>query len=321
MIAKKLGAGSHIRVVAPARSLKIIAEDCRNIAIKRFEELGITVSYGKNAEECDEFLTSSIKSRIDDLHDAFLDPSVDAIFTAIGGYSTTEILDYIDYDIIKNNQKIVCGYSDITALCNAIYAKTGLITYSGPHFSSFGMQKGFSYTLEYFKKALILNEKFEILPCLEWSDDLWFLDQENRDFIKDDGHWVVNEGNAKGKIVGGNNHLMGLLRGTKYMPEIKNSILFLEQFGGDLLHTFKQELQALIQMPDFALVRGIVIGRFQKANMVDREFLTKIIKSLPELDNIPVIANVSFGHTTPIITIPIGGECEIKDGRIFISEL
>ncbi len=319
MIAKKLGAGSHIRVIAPARSMKIIAQDCRDIAIQRFAELGITVSYGKNVEECDDFITSSVQSRIDDLHEAFLDPGVDAIFTAIGGFSTTEILDYIDYDIIKNNPKIICGFSDITALCNAIYAKTGLITYSGPHFSSFGMRKGFDYTLEYLKKALFLDDEFEVTPCGQWADDLWFLDQENRKFEEDEGHWVINSGAATGKLLGGNNHLLNLLRGTQYMPKIKDCILFVEHCAEDSFWHFKQNLIALMQAYDFCEVKGLVIGRFQKGNDVSRDQLTSVIKSLPALNNIPVVANVSFGHTTPIITFPIGGMACIEGSKVFIK--
>lgn len=75
----------------------------------------------------DNFSSSSISSRIDDLHDAFLDKNIHGIFTVIGGYNSDQLLEKIDYDIIKNNPKILCGFSDITALSNAIFAKTGLV--------------------------------------------------------------------------------------------------------------------------------------------------------------------------------------------------
>ena len=93
--------------------------------------------------------------------------------------------DEIDYNLIKNNPKILCGFSDITALANAIYAKTGLVTYSGPHYSSFGMKKGFEeYTLEYIKKMFFDDKEIKIDSSKEWSNDAWFIDQENREFIK-----------------------------------------------------------------------------------------------------------------------------------------
>ena len=85
---------------------------------------------------------------------------------------------------IKSNPKILFGYSDITALQNAFYAKTGLVTYSGPHYSTFGMKKGFDYTMNYFKKCLMQKEPFDVKPSETWSADAWYLDQEKRKFNK-----------------------------------------------------------------------------------------------------------------------------------------
>lgn len=319
-IAPKLKKGSHIRVIAPSRSLKIISEDCRNIAKNRFAELGISVSYSKNAEEFNDFASSSIQSRLEDLHEAFSDKSVDAIFTAIGGFNSNELLPYIDYDLIKKNPKIICGFSDITALCNAIYAKTGLVTYSGPHFSSFGMIKGFDYTLDYFQKCLLNAEPFEIKATKEWADDAWFLDQENRNFIKNDGYWVINSGQAEGNIIGGNLGLLDELKGTPYFPNINNSILFLEHCAEHEIWTFNRNLTALIQNFDFVNVKGLVFGRFEPANKMTKDLLTQIIKSKKELKHIPILANVDFGHTSPIITFPIGGKGMIDNNHIRIKD-
>ncbi|OLS26566.1 MAG: Microcin C7 self-immunity protein MccF [Candidatus Heimdallarchaeota archaeon LC_3] len=110
--------------------------------------------------ENDIFYSCKIKSRVADLHSAFVDPNVKGILTVIGGFYSNQLLRYIDYNIIKENPKIICGYSDITALNNAIYTKTGLMTYIGPHFSTFGMVKGIDYIEEYFKKCLFQNESY-----------------------------------------------------------------------------------------------------------------------------------------------------------------
>lgn len=104
-------------------------------------------------------MSSSIKSRVEDLHDAYKDKSIKAIFTVIGGFNSNQLLKYLDYDLIKGNPKILCGYSDITALTNAITAKTGIVSYSGLHFSTWAMKKEFEYNLEYFRKCL-MNEVF-----------------------------------------------------------------------------------------------------------------------------------------------------------------
>ena len=74
---------------------------------------------------------------MEDLHDAFLDSTVDVILATIGGFNSNELLPYLDYDLIAKHQKIICGYSDTTAILNAIYAKTGLVTYMGPSYTSF----------------------------------------------------------------------------------------------------------------------------------------------------------------------------------------
>jgi muramoyltetrapeptide carboxypeptidase LdcA involved in peptidoglycan recycling len=312
MKAPKLVAGDEIRIISPSRSMSMIAVEQRILAEKRLEELGFKISYSKNSLESDEFVSSSIRSRLDDLHDAFLDPNVKGILSTIGGYNCNQLLRHIDYSIIKSNPKRICGYSDITALSNAIYAKTGLITYSGPHFSTFAMLHGNEYTMEYFKRMMIWDETININHSEQWSDDLWFLDQENRSFINNEGPYVINDGEAQGTIIGGNQCTFNLLHGTEYMPSLVNSILFIEDDYEALPQTFDRDLQSLIHQPLFGEVKGIVLGRFQKSANMNKELLKKIIKSKRELDKIPVIADVDFGHTSPLITFPIGGQVSIK---------
>ncbi len=316
MIPQKLKKGDEIRIISPSRSLAIISQETRRIAIKRLKEMGFKITFSKHSEEIDEFKSPSIKSRLQDLHEAFQDKNVKAILTTIGGFNSNQLLKYLDYDLIKTNPKILCGYSDITALQNAIYKKTGLITYSGPHFSSFGMQKGIEYTIEYFKKCLTQNAPFEIKASKEWSDDEWYKNQKNRRFIKNKGFLIINKGEGKeeteGTIIGGNLCTLNLLQGTEFMPRLKNSILFIEDDEESKPQHFDRDLQSLIHLPDFNQVKGIVIGRFQKASEMTDSLLIKIIKTKKELNKILVIANADFGHTTPQIAFPIGGKARIS---------
>jgi muramoyltetrapeptide carboxypeptidase LdcA involved in peptidoglycan recycling len=179
------------------------------------------------------------------------------------------------------------------------------------------MLKGLDYTIDYFKKCLIEKNPFEIKPSKEWSDDNWYKDQENRKFIKNKGFLVINEGEAEGRIIGGNLCTFNLLQGTEFMPSLKNSILFIEDDEESKPQHFDRDLQSLIHLPDFDEVKGIVIGRFQNASKMTDNLLTKIIKTKKELENLPIIANVDFGHTTPHITFPIGGTTPIyaKEGK------
>lgn len=308
---EKLKAGDGVRVIAPAHSLSIISPANREISNQRFADLGLKLSFGQHVEESDIFESSSIESRIEDLHDAFRDKNVNAIFAVIGGFNSNQLLRYLDWDLIRQNPKILCGYSDITALGNAIFAKTGLVNYSGPAYSTCGTKIGFDYSLDYLKKCLMSNESFAAEPAAEWSDDPWYKDQENRSFIKNEGFWPINDGQAKGTIIGGNLCTLNLLQGTEYMPDLKDSILFLEDDYESKALNFDRDLQSLIHQPDFSGVRGIVIGRFQKASEVSLEQITAIVKNKKELASLPVFANADFGHTDQMITFPIGGEAEM----------
>src|SRR3989339_1738471 len=147
----KLQQGDEIRIIAPAASMAIISEETKATATRRLIDLGLNVSFGAHAEENDDFNSSSIVSRVEDFHRAFSDKNVKAILTVIGGFNSNQLLRYLDWELIKNNPKIFCGYSDITALNNAIFARTGLVNYSGPHYSSFGEKLYFDYSMEYFK--------------------------------------------------------------------------------------------------------------------------------------------------------------------------
>lgn len=316
MIPNKLKIGDEVRIIAPSRSMKILSQDTINFAKDRIEDLGLKVTFGKNVNECDEYYNcASIENRIEDFHDAFRDKNVKAILTVIGGYNCNQMLSYIDYELVKNNPKIFCGFSDITALSNAIYAKTGLVTYSGVHFSSFGMKKGFEYSQEYFKKIFFEDEIIDIKSSKQWSNDSWYKNQEDRNFIKNEGMFVINNGSAKGEIIGGNLCTLNLLQGTEYMPSLENKIIFLEDdalTGNELLVNFDRDLQSLIHLPNFNKIKGIVLGRAEIESDMTKEKWTQLIKSKKELENIPVIANCDFGHTTPIFTFPIGGQIQLN---------
>lgn len=319
IIPNKLQKGDKIMVVAPSRGLKLIGADCRKIAEERFAEMGLKLEFAPNTNDENWNIAGSTEpqKRADDIMFAFKDKSVKAIFTVIGGFNSNQIISLLDYDVIRKNPKIICGFSDITALLNAIHAKTGMEVYYGPHYSSLGMKKGSEYTLEYLQKILFSDTEFEVKASTEWSDDLWFLDQEKREFIKNDGWWNIRSGSAEGTIEGGNLCTFNLLLGTDFRPTFKpNTILFIEDDEETNLAHFDRNLQALCHQPDFKNVIALVIGRFQKKSEMTREKLEFIINNKPELKNIPIIANVDFGHTTPILTIPLGGYAKLREGKI-----
>ena len=319
MIADKLKKGDTIRIIAPSGSLSRLDNKNFEIAKKRFEAFGLKVTVSENAYNVDEYNSSSIDERVADLNNAFKDNSVKMIICAIGGYNSIQIIDKIDYNLIKNNPKIIMGYSDITVLLNAIYNETGLVTYLGPNFADFGVKLGFAYTCDYFKKIVFENNNIVIEDSKKFSDDQWYVNQDSRIFLKNEGRVIINNINAKGKIIGGNLCTLQLLQGTKYMPNLKDAILFIEDddlTGDTFLFEFERNLNSLMLQPNFEFVKGIIVGRMQLGSKVTIEDLIKLFKSKKELKKIPIIINVDFGHTRPLLTIPIGGNCEIVNKEI-----
>ncbi|MDX3111428.1 S66 family peptidase [Nonomuraea angiospora] len=311
----KLNAGDVIRVVAPARSRAMVMEhDHSDLIRSRFAELGLTLSYGAHVDERDAFDSSSVASRVADLHEAFADPSVAGILTVIGGYNCNELLPYLDWDLIRANPKILCGYSDITALQNAILARTGLVTYSGPHWSTFGMRDHLEETLRWFTSVMFDTAPVALTPAARWSDDLWFLDQDKRELIPNEGWWPLRPGTAEGRIVGGNLSTLSLLRGTPYMPSLDGAILIVEDDFESHPARFARDLTSLLQLPDAPKIRGLAIGRFQQASGMSRPLLEQIIATQPALSRLPVLANIDVGHTTPLATFPIGGQARLTVG-------
>ncbi len=319
IIPERLQKGDKIMVIAPARGVKIIGKDVRQIARERLESLGLEVVFAPNAidENWDYMGSSPIEKRVADIHTAFSDKSVKGIMTIIGGANSNQLLPHLDYELIKKNPKVFCGFSDITALHNAILAKTGLVTYYGPHFSSLGMKHGCDYTFEHFVKMLMADGQDEISPSTVWSDDLWFLDQEKREFEANEGYWNIRSGEAEGTIIGGNLCTYNLLLGTPYRPQFTpDTVLFIEDTESSPLADFERNLQALIYQEDFKNVKALVIGRFQKGSEVTRDGLEFVLNSKAELKDMPILANVDFGHTAPLLTIPLGGKAKLKDGRL-----
>lgn len=310
---KKLIIGDEVRIIAPARSMSIISSSVRSIALKRLEELGLKVSFSKHCEERDIFDSSTVESRLEDLHEAFADKNIKVILTTIGGCNSIHLLKELNYELISKNPKILCGYSDITTLQNAIFAKTGLVTYSGPHFSTFGCLQGIDYVIEYFRGCLFEDkEPIPLTPSMLWSDDEWYLDQENRNFMTNEGYRAIHLGEASGTIVGGNIDSFNVLQGTEYMPSLKETILFLEDNYPMTADILDRHIHSLILQPDFQHVKGIVLGRFQIESKITLDFLQKIVDSKKELKGIPVISGADFGHTLPLFTFPVGGEAMIK---------
>lgn len=299
MIASKLKLGDEIRVIAPSRNLTEVRQDVHHHAIDFWKREGFHLTFSKNSREVDKFHSSSVASRVEDIHEAFCDPNVKMVITCLGGFNANQLLRYLDYDLIGSHPKILCGFSDITALHNAIYAKTGLVTYHGPHFSTFGFNREAEYTRKAFFDCVMTNAPINVTPSHAAA------------------YHTIQEGACEGTIIGGNLCTLNLLQGTPYMPDIRNKVLFLEDdniMGPYFRYEFDRNLESLLQTEGADQIKGIVFGRFDDSCGMNAESITEIIKDKVPT-NIPVIFGADFGHVFPMITFPIGGTVKISANR------
>ncbi|MCK3882146.1 LD-carboxypeptidase [Streptococcus suis] len=305
---KKLKKGDHIRVVSPSSSIERIGGFEANLAAKeKLEDLGFKLSFSEHYFENDMFDSAPIASRVADLEAAFADESVDAILTTIGGFNSNELLPYLDFELIAQNPKIFCGYSDTTALLNAIYAKTGMPTYMGPAYSRFKMVQAQQYQTEAWLKA-VTQDSYELIPSPEWSSDAWYLPDAPRTFYPTE--WkIYNPGKASGIAIGGNISTLNLLTGTEFAPRPDNYILFLEEAEDDDYLIIARHLTALLQA--YPNPQALVLGRFPKETKMTEEILLAILDKHPILKKVPVLYDLDFAHTQPLFTITIGGQLEL----------
>lgn len=203
LIPARLKQNDEIRIINPSRTLDCVGGFAANqIAQEKLTQMGFKVTFGDHVSGMTLDGTNSISERIEDIHAAFSDPNVKAIQTVIGGFTSNELLPYLDFDLIANNPKIICGFSDFTALANAITAKTGLVTYYGPAYITLKMlDKAGAYQDNNFLQALT-KKHYELRPSQTWSSDEWFLSDSKRTFYPTD--WkVYTPGRVRGVTVGG----------------------------------------------------------------------------------------------------------------------
>ncbi|MBY5034264.1 LD-carboxypeptidase [Streptococcus gallolyticus] len=312
---KKLQTGDHIRVLSPSASIAHIGGFEANLAAKEtLENLGFSLSFSEHYFENDLFDSASIESRVEDLHQAFEDESVDAILATIGGFNSNEILPYLDYQLIAQKPKIICGYSDTTAVLNAIFAKTGMQTYMGPSYSSFKMKDGQTYQSQSWLSA-VTQDSYDLTPSMEWSSDPWYDPSQPRHFFPTD--WkVYNSGQARGTAIGGNLSTFALLHGTEFSPKPEKYILFLEEAEEDHYTEFTRHFAALLQ--NYPNPQAILIGRFPKECQMTEEILLAILDKHPLLKTIPVLYDLDFAHTQPLFTITIGGQVTVDTDNLAI---
>lgn len=298
-----------VGLIAPAFSLSLIDKPLQKNGYETLCRLGYEVKSGAHILNQRDYSSGTIEERLSDFNGFLSDPSVDIIMSVIGGYSSNHLLPYLDYDQIKESGKKIVGYSDVTALLNGIYAKTGMITYLGPAFVTFCNPSLYRETVRYFNYALQGKCNYEYEAPEYYACDDWFL-KENygpREEKKLGGWKFVREGCADGIFVGGNLGTLTALIGTEYFPDMNGKILLLEGNYTDNPAVTDQNITHLKQMGVFEQINGLIIGKYGTP-FYETETFKEIILKNTEDKTIPVVMDVTCSHVDPIYTFPIGGK-------------
>ena len=317
----KLDKSKLIGIIAPADP---VAGVCTEEAIARgyayLKSKGFSVLEGDSVKLLTQKHTAgSVSLRVKDIHDMVKRNDVGCIMAFWGGFNTNQLLDKLDYDLIKNNPKIFVGYSDVTALTTAITAKTGLVTFSGPGLISFAKPEPFEYTWKYFEKMCIEPEdNLHIEASPNYADDLYFLrdDNDHRIMKDNDGIKVFTSGKAEGEILAGNLQTLLLLNGTEYLPDVTGKILFIEEDETSTPAHVDRFMCQCKQLGWFNKIAGLVIGRFtEQSSFSQEDSFEDILKEYLSDAKFPILCNVDFGHSDPLITIPNGGLATIDTDK------
>lgn len=313
---KKLQKGDTVAIVSPSGGVPTELKDQFNNGIKFLKSLGLKVKIGKNALGRYFYSSGTISERLSDIHEAFADKSVKAIIMSIGGSTANSLLNELDFDLIKKNSKIFMGISDGTTLLNPIFAKTGLITYHGPDLIfTFGLPMS-SIIKENIIKTFFEGKVGQLHPNSDWKG----LDVLNKN-EKYQGWQCIRKGIATGRLIGGNITCLENLDYTKFRPDYKKAILFLEAYGiktEELDMMFTHFFQANV----FDEISGLVLGHFYGSHMADKKQdreVKDVILEVTKDYSFPILEVGEIGHNVENYIISIGCRATIDAEKKYFS--
>ena len=288
IIPEKLKKGDLIGVVAPSNP--IIGDNIEEIKRAKdiIEDLGFKVKFAENLFSNSNKYSASAKERAQDINEMFKDSSVKMIWCAKGGENSNSTFEYLDFDLIKKNPKIICGYSDITSLTNIITQKTGLITYSSTNFKTIATDET-NYSLEQVLRRFV-------------DGDLQLGEEQDYE--------ITQNGSTEGQLIGGNLSLTRALVAGKYNIDFTNKILFLEELGFETEPALASNYLYYMRQNDvFKKIKGIWIGNYTHESQIKLEQI--LLDTIGDEFKGPIIKSNNFGHIEKKIVIPIGTNTQI----------
>ena len=282
--------GDTIGIVAPASS---VTEDQMQPAMRWLESFGYAVNLGKSVGARDRFLAGADADRARDLTDMFRDDSVKAILIGRGGYGSSRLLELVDWSSIAAHPKPFVGFSDTTAFQLALYAKTGMVSYTGLSLSTDVREGTPDQTLNRDLIDLLAGRRMHDVEGLAGED-------------------------ASGKLIGGCLSLLVHLLGTPWLPRLDKRLLFLEDVG-ESLYRVDRMLNQLLLSGILKTVSAVLIGTFYGCEGdAEDGTVTEVVEDFKGRCPCPVIEGLPFGHGLPRRVLPIGREAQVSGGRLRI---
>ncbi len=286
--------GDKIAIVSPSACIEKKSLD-RGVAW--FEDKGFEVVLMPHVYASNFYMAGTDKERADDINKAFADSSIKAIFCSRGGAGATKMLDFLDFELIRKNKKPVFGLSDSTALQNALYQNSEVVSYTGflP-----------VYDLKHEKLDLKIEKSLQqIFDGLEQNIH--------------SGKKII-EGKTEGILVGGNLSVLCYLCGTPYFPDLENKILLLEDVG-EKSYKIDLMLNQLKQQKNFDKLKGLIFGSFTKCIVEDNQdgSVEDIILCFAKQLSVPSIYDVDYGHISSRYVLPLGSKIELDVGKSVIK--
>ncbi len=317
---------SKVGIFTPSSPAHITVRDKYLYGIEVLTKMGFEVVEGDltHSQKHQGYRSGTPQERAEEFMALIRDKSVHAMISTVGGTNSSSLIPYLDFDEIRANPKIICGYSDVTSLHLSILAYSGLSTFYGPAvMPTFGEWPDvLPETKESFLQAVQLHQSGprKIEPPQKWSDHCRFAPGEwknsPRQFKSNLGWKSLHSGKAKGNLIVANLNTLMTSAGTDYFPNLENKILLLEEMSAPL-SLEERNLRQLERMGVFDIIQGLIIGKpetydQQGAAFGYDELILEIVGSHRDY---PIITEFDCSHSNPMLTLAEMSEVRMKAGR------
>jgi muramoyltetrapeptide carboxypeptidase len=314
---RALPAGARLGVFTPSFPGPALYPERFARGLRALEEMGFEVLSPPAASGLAGYASGSAVDRARALMALFIDDRVDGIICSLGGYNSNAILPYLDYETIARHPKVFAGYSDATALLVGLLAKASLVTIHGPAVLSEWAEfpAPLAYTADSFLAVTRGTTPYTYRTPQAWTNEFlaWGTsDTRARAMTPHEGWRTIVNGHATGRLLGGNLETLNMLVGTPFLPQIGDTLLFIEATDAEAyLPRLERALVHLELAGILRDVRGLLVARCPDARPERGVTLEDLLRDLGERLGVPVVADLDFGHTDPKMTLPLGVEAEL----------